>query len=107
MQKSQTLPTLAAAVAQAISGIAAPSLSPGLTAPLPAALATLAAGRDHILTEEFAKVTSRASQTIRKNYCRTGECFGIRPVKVGARLLWPIFSVAALLSGDTSRRTKP
>jgi hypothetical protein len=66
---------------------------------IPAALATIASGRDHIQTAEFARATNRASQTIRKNYCMTGECFGIRPVKFGNRLLWPVACVAALLSG--------
>lgn len=69
--------------------------------PLPPALAALAAGRDHILTEEFAKAANRASQTIRKNYCTKGECFGIRPLKFGNRLLWPVSQIAALLNGGT------
>ena len=42
----------------------------------------IAAGRDHIKTAEFANAINRATQTVRKNYCLTGECFGIRPVKV-------------------------
>ena len=63
------------------------------------ALATIAAGRDHINTNEFAHFTRRASQTIRKNYCLTGECFGIRPIKFGNRLLWPIAQIATLLTG--------
>lgn len=66
---------------------------------IPPALATIAQGRDHIQTAEFARATNRASQTIRKNYCLTGECFGIRPIKFGNRLLWPIAGVAALLAG--------
>ena len=65
----------------------------------PSALAEVAAGRDHINTNEFAHFTRRASQTIRKNYCLTGECFGIRPVKFGNKLLWPIAQIAALLAG--------
>jgi hypothetical protein len=69
------------------------------TTTLPPALANIAAGRDHIQTAEFARATNRASQTIRKNYCLTGECFGIRPVKFGNRLLWPVAGVATLLSG--------
>jgi hypothetical protein len=69
--------------------------------PLPAALAAIAAGRDHILTVEFAKAFSRASQTVRKNYCTKGECFGIRPIKHGNRLLWPVSQIAALLNGET------
>lgn len=70
-----------------------------MTLKLPSALAEISAGRDHIQTAEFARATNRASQTIRKNYCLTGECFGIRPVKFGNRLLWPVAAVAELLSG--------
>ena len=66
---------------------------------LPSALAEIAAGRDHITTAEFARATSKAPQTVRKNYCLSGECFGIRPVKVGNNLLWPIARIGALLSG--------
>lgn len=61
------------------------------------ALDAIAASRDHINTSEFAQFTDRAKQTIRKNYCLTGECYGIRPVKFGNRLLWPIDQVAELL----------
>jgi hypothetical protein len=70
---------------------------------LPSALITIAAGRDHIQTAEFAKATNRACQTIRKNYCLTGECFGIRPVKIGNRLLWPVAAVSALLQVGSPR----
>lgn len=66
---------------------------------IPSALAEIAAGRDHIQTSEFARATNRADQTVRKNYCLTGHCFGIRPVKFGNRLLWPVASIAALLNG--------
>lgn len=65
---------------------------------IPNALAAIAAGRDHIQTAELAKATNRASQTIRKNYCLTGECYGIRPLKIGNRLMWPVADVAALLN---------
>lgn len=65
---------------------------------IPPALATIAAGRDHIKTAEYARAANRASQTIRKNYCLTGECFGIRPVKFGNRLLWPVAEIAELLN---------
>lgn len=66
------------------------------------ALDAIAAGRDHINTSEFAHATDRANQTIRKNYCLTGECYGIRPVKFGNRLLWPVTQVAALLKRGTT-----
>jgi hypothetical protein len=67
---------------------------------IPPGLAAIAAGRDHISTSEYAKATTRASQTVRKNYCLGGECFGIRPVKIGNRLLWPVAQIAALLNGE-------
>lgn len=66
--------------------------------PIPPALALIANGRDHISTEEFANALTRAKQTIRKNYCLTGHSFGIRPVKVGGRLLWPVAEIAQLLN---------
>lgn len=66
---------------------------------IPPSLSEIAAGRDHIQTAEFARAANRASQTIRKNYCLKGECFGIRPIKFGNRLLWPIADIAALLNG--------
>ena len=69
-------------------------------ASLPPALAAIAAGRDHILTEEFAKATNRASQTLRKNYCIKGACYGVRPLKIGGRLMWPVSQIAALLNGE-------
>jgi hypothetical protein len=65
-----------------------------------AALAVTAAGRDHISTSEFAGALIKAPQTVRKNYCLKGECYGIRPVKVGNTLLWPVAEIAALLTGS-------
>lgn len=62
-------------------------------------LLAIANGRDHLTSAEYAIVTRKESQTIRKNYCLKGECFGIRPVKVGNDLLWPVAEIAALLSG--------
>ncbi len=67
---------------------------------IPPVLAEISAGRDLIQTSEFAQAANRSSQTIRKNYCLTGECFGIRPVKFGNRLLWPVAKIAALLNGE-------
>ncbi|AXA93576.1 hypothetical protein [Massilia sp. YMA4] len=67
---------------------------------LPPALAEIAAGRDHIKTEEFARAFCRAVQTVRKNYHLTGECFGVRPIKSGKFLLWPVAAVAMALQGD-------
>lgn len=67
---------------------------------IPAALAEVSQGRDLINTAEFAKATIRAPQTVRKNFCLSGQCFGIRPVKIGNRLMWPVAEVAKLLNGE-------
>lgn len=66
-------------------------------------LAKVANGRDHIRTSEFARAVNKSPQTIRKNYCLTGECFGIRPVKIGNALLWKVADVAALLAGEVQK----
>jgi hypothetical protein len=67
---------------------------------IPAALAQVANGRDHINTEEFANAFNRKSQTVRKNYCLTGGCFGVRPIKLYGRLLWPVADIVASLQGE-------
>lgn len=58
---------------------------------------------DLATTEVFAKSAKCSPKTVRKNYCLTGHCYGIRPVKVGGRLLWPISDISRLLSGELSR----
>lgn len=73
-----------------MSGHAQPSLPP--------ALAQMAGGRDYIKTEQFAHAMCRAVATVHKNHCLTGECFGVRPIKRGKLLLWPVAAVAQLLS---------
>jgi len=67
---------------------------------IPPALAEVAQGRDYIKTEEFAHAMSRAVATVHKNHCLTGECFGIRPIKRGKLLLWPVAAVAQVLTVD-------
>ncbi|SIQ03033.1 hypothetical protein SAMN05880566_101518 [Janthinobacterium sp. TND4EL3] len=69
-------------------------------AAIPPALAAVAQSRDHIKTAEFAHAMCRAKQTILKNHCLTGECFGIRPVKQGKFLLWPVAAIAKVLNGE-------
>jgi hypothetical protein len=68
-------------------------------ADLYAAVLRCTAGRPHATTEEFGHLTGKASQTIRKNYSQTGACFGIRPIKLGNRLLWPADAIVRLLGG--------
>ncbi|SMP59403.1 hypothetical protein [Noviherbaspirillum suwonense] len=67
---------------------------------IPPALAAVAQGRDYIKTAEFAHAMSCANQTILKNHCLTGECFGIRPIKHGKFLLWSVTAIAKLLNGE-------
>ena len=68
---------------------------------IPQGLAAIAQGRDHITTAEFARATNKAPQTVRKNYCIQGECYGIRPIKIGNLLNWPVAQISALLNGET------
>lgn len=69
---------------------------------IPPALAAVAHGRDHIKTSEFAHAVSRAPHTILKNHCLTGECYGIRPIKRGKLLLWPVADISAFLNGGAN-----
>ena len=66
---------------------------------IPSGLAEIAAGRDHINTGEYGVVIDKAKQTIRKEHCLKGEAYGIKPTKVGNRLLWPVAEIAKLLNG--------
>ena len=64
------------------------------TTSLPPGLSAIAGNRDLITTLEIAQVFNVASQTIRKNYSLTGEAYGIRPTKIGNRLLWSVAKIA-------------
>lgn len=64
---------------------------------LPTGLSTIAGNRDLITTHEFAHVFNVASQTVRKNYCLTGHAYGIKPTKIGNRLLWSVAQIAEKL----------
>lgn len=66
---------------------------------MPPTLAQIATKTDFLRTDELASVLRRASQTIRKAYSLTGHYLGIRPIKLGNRLLWRINDVAELLEG--------
>lgn len=66
---------------------------------LPSGLSAIAGNRDLITTPEMAQVFNVASQTVRKNYSLTGEAYGIRPIKIGNRLLWSVAQIADKLRG--------
>lgn len=61
---------------------------------LPPGLSAIAGNRDLITTPEMAQVFNVASQTLRKNHSLTGEAYGIRPTKIGNRLLWSVAQIA-------------
>lgn len=66
---------------------------------IPKGLSVVAGNRDLITTPEFAQVFNVQPQTVRKNYCLTGQAYGIRPVKIGSRLLWSVVQIAQKLKG--------
>ncbi len=65
---------------------------------IPNGLAEVAKSRDFITTAEFSRVISKAIQTIRKEHSLRGEAFGVKPIKVGNRLLWSVVCIASLLN---------
>ena len=77
----------------------AQSVRQNSTVTIPPGLAAVAQGRDHITTPEFARAMCCAVQTALKNHCLKGECYGVRPIKRGKLLLWPVAQVALSLSG--------
>ncbi len=58
-------------------------------------------GRPHATTSEFSYLIGKAPQTIRKIHSQSGACYGIRPLKLGNKLLWSVESIATLLEGGT------
>ena len=66
---------------------------PNHTQLIPKGLSSLAGVRDLITTSEFALIFNIQPQTVRKNYCLSGEVYGIRPTKVGSRLLWSVAKI--------------
>ena len=65
----------------------------------------LTPGRLHVTTQELGRLTGHADQTIRKLHSQTGGFLGLRPIKIGNRLLWSVADIAVLLS-HTSKQKK-
>ncbi|WP_242610551.1 helix-turn-helix domain-containing protein [Burkholderia vietnamiensis] len=55
--------------------------------------------RPYLSTEEAADLLCRRPQTLRKSYALAGSFFGVRPKKVGRRLLWSREALMALIEG--------
>lgn len=62
-------------------------------------LLEVAGNRDFITTTELATALNKARQTIRKENCLKGSVYGIRPRKIGGRLLWAVSDIQSLLNG--------
>ena len=71
---------------------------------IPHGLAEIAKSRDFITTAEFSLVISKATQTVRKEHSLRGEAFGIKPIKIGNRLLWSVTSISKLLNQQGRER---
>lgn len=52
-------------------------------------------------TKKAASHLNCSPQTMRKNFCLYGHCYGIVPIKVGNRLLWEDDDLAKVLNGET------
>ena len=63
-------------------------------------LRIIAGGRDFIKTAEAATVLQRAESTLQESHQRTGSFHGIRPIKSGGILLWPVEQIARHLLGE-------
>ena len=70
-----------------------------VVASLPPGLSAIAGNRDLITTPEIAQVFNVAPQTVRKNFSLTGFAYGIKPTKIGNRLLWSVAQIAEKLRG--------
>jgi len=66
---------------------------------IPQGLSAVAGNRDLITTSELAEVFNLALQTVHKKHSIAGEVYGIRPTKIGNRLLWPVAQIAEKLGG--------
>lgn len=52
----------------------------------------------YLTTTELARAVRRQPNTIRKSVCLEGHFKGIRPVRLGGKLLWALDQVEALLN---------
>lgn len=50
-------------------------------------------------TDEAAEVLKRRSSSLRAYYQRAGQAYGVRPIKVGARLHWPANQIRRVARG--------
>ncbi len=65
---------------------------------LPNGLSNIARSRDLITTTELAEILNKDPQTLRKNYSQFGQAYGLRPIKLGNRLLWKVQDIALIIN---------
>jgi hypothetical protein len=70
----------------------------------PANLGGVPSDRVYLSTLEFAKLVNCRSNSIRNKYSSAGEYNGIRPIKFGGRLLWPVAEIEERLTPVSARR---
>lgn len=63
-------------------------------------LLEVAGNRDFLSTNETATALNKARQTLLKEFCLKGHAYGIRPKKIGGRLLWAVTDIQSLLNGE-------
>lgn len=73
--------------------------SPAMTLP---ASRIAVSPRPYLSTEDAADLLCRQPQTLRKSHALTGTFLGVRPRKVGRRLLWPRVALMALITGEAT-----
>ncbi len=65
----------------------------------PPALAELSGGSDLLTVEGLATWSRCQSQTIRKNLSQRGHFHGLRPIRIGRRVMFRVADVAKLVEG--------
>jgi hypothetical protein len=76
----------------------------GLASDILEYLRELTGGRPLANTAELGQMYDTAPQTIRRNHSEKGEFHGLRPIKIGNRLFWPLTEIARVMSGNLAEQ---
>lgn len=52
-----------------------------------------------LTTRDAAAALGKSGQTLRKLYCQQGHAYGIKPLKIGARLAWRAGDLLRIVQG--------
>ncbi len=83
-----------------------PDNGAGLASDILEYLRQMTGGRPLANTAELGQVSGTAPQTIRRNHSERGEFLGLRPIKIGNRLFWPLTDIARVLSGYSGEQNR-